>query len=181
MRELWKPIPNYEGFYEVSDHGRVRSLDREIHVTPTVKAAFTSHRKGRVLRQIVGSHGYLAVYLSRDGKVDTVTVHRLVAHVFHGPPPDPSDEAAHLDGDRCRNVPSNLAWVSRKENEAHKLAHGTLLRGEACPWAKLTPSQVDEIRTRCRRGEIQRLIAAEYGVSQSTVSLINLGKNWRAA
>jgi hypothetical protein len=84
-------------------------------------------------------------------------------------------ECCHNDGNPNNNHLSNLRWDTSKNNHADKVRHGTTNRGERCGTAKLTQSQVDEIR---QDNRLQRLIAADYGVHQNTISRIKNGKRW---
>ena len=110
MIEEWRPIVGYEGLYEVSSYGRVRSLDMY------VKARYGNYRlhKGKVLSP-GEKNGYLFVNLSCNGKHNTITVHRLVAQVFL-PNPDNLPEVNHKDEDKTNNNADNLEWCDRKYN-----------------------------------------------------------------
>ena len=101
----------HEGRYEVSDQGRVRSLDRIIDC-PGPKPHRRSH-KGRILRAADDGHGYQSVTL--DWKRGAVMIHKLVLEAFVGPKPE-GCEARHLDDVRSNNVLSNLAWGTQSEN-----------------------------------------------------------------
>ena len=122
--EIWKPVPGYEGLYEVSSHGRVRSLDRRERITGP-KAGFR-WRRGRMIRLFtMPSTGYLCVRLSRDGKVATRSVHSLVLEAFAGLCP-PGQEACHGPGGQQDNRwPENLRWGTRSENTLDQIAQGT--------------------------------------------------------
>lgn len=108
-------------------------------------------------------------------------MHRYVCMAFHGLPPTPKHEAAHVDGQSLNNVPGNLAWKTRAENEADKNIHGTanryvLPRGEAHCRAKITRA----IAKRIRRSKSEAVVlAARYGISTSTVRRIIRGELWR--
>lgn len=112
----WRPIPGYEGSYEVSDLGEVRSLDR---LTDRGR-----NWRGRVMSPAPMPSGYQIVTLWRDGKQRTALVHRLVLEAFVGPPA-PGQEVRHYDGNPANNALENLAWGTHAENEADKIAHGT--------------------------------------------------------
>lgn len=114
--EKWLPIPGYEGAYEVSDLGRVRSLDRI--------SAQGRPIKGRVLSQMTGSSGYQQVNLHRDRKQATHHVHRLVLLAFVGPGGEDM-QGRHLNGDRSDNTLANLAWGTQLENMQDQREHGT--------------------------------------------------------
>lgn len=121
MTEQWLPVPGYEGYYEVSDHGRVRSLPRAVQYT----GRGTWRLRGRMLTlQSSRKSPYLRVPLSRGGKVVTTLVHRLVLETFVGPCP-PGMECCHNDGNPCNNPVSNLRWDTRTANSLDAVRHGT--------------------------------------------------------
>lgn len=90
-------------------------------------------------------------------------------------------DCAHLDGDPHNNAASNLKWVTKRENEFHKIAHGTSIRGERCHNAKLTEDEVRDIRYLLSddppRGMGSEL-ARKYGVNKCTISAIKKGRLW---
>ena len=137
--ERWLPMAGYESLYEVSDLGRVRSLDR---ISRTIQGAFRRHR-GRILRPRTGPRGYSHVTLYRAGpdpvrKRQTVqTVHVLVLEAFGGPRPGPTYEGRHLDGNPDNNALVNLAWGTRQENWEDRRRHGR---------------DVYSAKTHCKRG-----------------------------
>jgi hypothetical protein len=121
--------------------------------------------------------GYARVNLSVAGKKMKNAVHTLLARTFTSEPC--GDEVIrHLDGNRQNNSLGNLRWGTVRENAADTVFHGSL-RGERNPRAKLSVAQVMEIKNRISQGESQSNLAAEYGVSKSTVNAINIGDNWR--
>jgi predicted XRE-type DNA-binding protein len=105
-------------------------------------------------------------------------VHRLVCEAFHGPCPD-GMHCRHLDGSRANNTPSNLCWGTKAENEADKLRHGTLLKGEDVGGSILTTEIVIEARERAARGEVPQDLAAEYGVNAHTLTDAIMGRRWK--
>ena len=121
MEEIWKPIPEYEGKYEVSNAGRVRSLDRSVWCHGQTKAGYFSHKKGRELRPGLASTGYPCVVLWRG---NTQKVHVLVALAFLGPCPV-GCEVRHIDGSRDNPRADNLQYGTRKENIEDSKLHGT--------------------------------------------------------
>lgn len=114
--ERWLPVAGYEGCYEVSDLGRVRSLPR---VTSDGRRI-----AGRILTLGHAKHGYPTANLWTDGRYRTRTVHALVAEAFIGPAPE-GTEVRHLDGNPVHCVPSNLAYGTHAENMQDTLRHGT--------------------------------------------------------
>ena len=107
--EIWRPIVGYEGLYEVSSYGRVRSLDRY------VKGKSYRLHKGKVLSPGKNSRGYLSIVLSYNGKHKVITVHRLVAEAFL-PNPDNLPEINHKDEDKTNNRVDNLEFCDHKYN-----------------------------------------------------------------
>jgi hypothetical protein len=105
--EVWKPIPEFEGDYEASNYGRVRSLKRALPY---------------MLKQ--RHHRYMNVMISMYGKYRPHLVHRLVLMAFVGPPPQPDMHACHIDGDPTNNRLENLYWGTAKENAADMRRHG---------------------------------------------------------
>ena len=105
--EIWKPIVGYEGLYEVSSYGRVRSLDKY--------DSRNCFRKGKVLSPFKDRYGYLSVVLSCNGKCKTINVHRLVAKAFL-PNPDNLPQVNHKNEDKSDNRVDNLEWCDSKYN-----------------------------------------------------------------
>lgn len=138
--EVWKPVCGYEGKYEVSDHGQVRSLDRLDTAGRPVR--------GRIMKASTGSSGYKQVDLSGTGGAATKHVHRLVLEAFVGACPD-GMEACHGDGGAVDNRLANLRWDSRSENMIDRTRHGTdrnvakqsCARGHDLMPSNLVPSQ----------------------------------------
>lgn len=108
MSEEWRPVAGFEGKYEVSSLGRVRSLFRD----PPLVLAQTRHARW----------GHHRVGLHRAGKQVTINVHRLVARAFIGEPTGPL--VRHIDGDPSNNTPSNLAYGTSTDNNRDTVRHG---------------------------------------------------------
>ena len=111
MIEEWRPIEGYEGLYEVSNTGQVRSLDRYVK---TCYEAYKLH-KGKILSPAKDKNGYLKVHLCCNGKHNIIRVHRLVALTFL-PNPDNLPEVNHKDEVKTNNNVDNLEWCDRKYN-----------------------------------------------------------------
>lgn len=117
---LWASVPGYEGFYEVSNFGDVRSLTRCV--------PYGRHKcmvyKGRDLKQFISS-GYLSVKLAKAGVTKTRYIHELVLLAFEGerPSSDERSEIRHLDGDKTNNCLSNLKYGTTRENAADRALH----------------------------------------------------------
>lgn len=171
--ERWLPVAGYEGLYEVSDQGRVRSLPRL-----ATCGRYQGKRRvpGGVMSGSRHAFGYSMVILcAGDGTRKCYTVHGLVLTAFVGPRPEGA-ECRHLDGDPRNSRLSNLAWGSHRENEADKWEHGTRGVGSRSTAPKLTEADVVAIRKDQRT---QREIAKAYGITQSNVSCIKLRKSWK--
>ena len=119
MPEIWKPVVGYEGPYEVSDRGKVRSLDR----TVIYKTGQTRHFKGQPLK-LKPHHGYWRVELNRNGKCACFRVHRLVLAAFVGPLPE-GKEVCHNNGNPGDNRLENLRYGTKSENQRDRIKHGT--------------------------------------------------------
>ena len=156
--EEWRPVRGFEGIYEVSDQGRVRSLDRIL--------SDGRRWRGRIMRtQIVDRYEQLV--LARNGQTAR-TAHGLVLEAFRGERPA-GMEVCHGNGDPTDNRLENLRWDTPKNNAADREAHGRTAKSERNGSAKLTPDEVRSIRECISKGETQRQVAERYGVSQSTV------------
>lgn len=176
--ERWLPVVGYEGLYEVSDHGRVKSLARSV-----------ADRGGRrevcerILKPDIKRKGHLAVTLCDAGVNKPCRVHRhvhrLVLEAFIGPCPDGMEACHFPDRDPANNLLANLRWDTRQANTDDRTAHGTQPRGERNGRAKLDVGKVREIRERIIAGESLRKIAAVYRVSQKTISDIKAGEIWK--
>lgn len=120
--ENWKDIVGFEGIYQVSDEGRVRSLDRIDNIG-------VAH-KGKILANQKRSKGYLCVHLSKDGKSKWLSVHRLVAEVFVKKTDTAQTIVNHIDNNPSNNFSSNLEWTTYKGNMQWASVQG---RMKGCP------------------------------------------------
>lgn len=173
--ETWKAVPGFEGLYEVSDLGRVRSLDRTIETDCRWGGRITRRYRGQILKETkIDGYAHLTLYSPSGDR--TAEVHVLVAAAFLGPRPA-GQEVCHNGGYGLNNALRNLRYDTIRNNHADKKQHGTYLYGEKHHLAKLTEDDVRRIRL--RRGERLQDIADDFGVSRSLVSLIHLRKAWR--
>lgn len=143
-KEIWKPIKDYEGLYEVSNFGVVRSLDRTLIVNRLGKKV---HRKikGTNLKT-TKTTGYHIVSLCKNSVLKTGLLHRIIAEAFI-PNPKGKPQVNHIDNNRRNNIVSNLEWVTRSENIQHAVKQNRMMNGERIWQAKLTEDDVREIRT----------------------------------
>lgn len=174
MQEIWKPIAGYEGLYEVSSLGRIRSLDR-VSVHSDGKS---TRRTGRLLSPSLRA-GYPFVCLAKGGKSEQIHIHRLVAAAFCHKP-DGCDVVNHRDGVKTNNVHANLEWTTPQGNSRHAYESGLSVapRGSKAGAAKLTEQDVIDIRLALASGEYGTSLAKKYGVHVMTISAIRNGRNW---
>jgi hypothetical protein len=144
--EIWKPVVGWEGLYEISSMGRIRS------VTRTDPAGIKSGHRGRVLKPTRCPNGYYYVHLSRSARVTTCALHPLVLLAFVGPRAE-GMEACHDNGIRTDNRLANLRWGSRADNANDAVVHGTAYMGQRHHWSCLSAEEVKEIRRAFSRGE----------------------------
>lgn len=179
MSVIWKAIAGYEGFYEVSNDGRVRSLDRLINNGRTGKGA-RKFLKGRELKaHSVGKGKYLAVGLHKNAVIRQAYIHKLVFDAFVSNP-DSLPEINHKDGIKTNNKDSNLEPSTRLENVRHAIRHGLCnsLIGEKNIQAKLTEEQVLHARLLFSTGLSQTTISALTAIPIANVHCIVRRKSW---
>lgn len=133
-------------------------------------------QRGRLLKPDL-NWAYPKVSLCRNPGRRRATVHELVLLAFVGPRP-PGEECRHLDGCRANNHLSNLRWGTRLENAADKTRHGVMAKGSGHGMAKLTETEVREIRIRHAKGETQTALAEVFGLSRGHVSDLVNRKTW---
>ncbi|MGV1944834.1 MULTISPECIES: NUMOD4 motif-containing HNH endonuclease [unclassified Agrobacterium] len=122
MQEIWKDISGYEGLYQVSDFGRVKSLGRIIHVESLIKGSHKRVKPVRIMKGIPDKDGYLQVNLFDENSVRTTRkVHQLVIKQFLGEPPVEGMVPDHKNGVRSDNRLTNLRWLTESQN--HILKH----------------------------------------------------------
>lgn len=162
--------------YAIDENGTVLS----ICLKGSNKYTVLSWSKARCAAICKDNHGYKLVVLhgGETGKKRTAHIHALVLEVFVGPRPD-GLECRHIDGNKLNNHISNLAWGTRIENEQDKFSHGTSSRGEGNASAKLTNTDVLDIRKRVANGERYHSIADAFNVSIASICLIANRNTWK--
>lgn len=166
--EEWRPVVGFEGLFEVSSHGRVRSLDRWVANNPNGGQRLI---KGRILRGSLDKAGYRSYGLVVKQIEHRRRAHVFVAEAFIGPRPDGAC-IRHLDDDRTNNHVTNLAYGTHAENAADAMRNGRIPLGKDRHGTKLTDEDVRAIR---RSTEVQRIVAERYGLTQAYVSEIRRG------
>lgn len=175
--EIFKDIIGYDGFYQVSNFGRIKSLEREIPARKgQFKPIFISQK---ILENVKNSEGYLQVTLCKYKVKENITVHRLVAISFI-PNPENKPFVNHLDGDKTNDFDWNLEWSTSQENclHAHKTGLQISYSGESCNLSKLTEKEVLEIRSLYKKLS-EEDIAFKFNVTASTINRIQNKKTWK--
>jgi hypothetical protein len=171
MEEIWKDVLGYEGTYQVSSMGRVKSLPR--HVMHAKLG--TRFLKGRIMNPGVHSFGYPFCNLFRNGKSRMNYVHTMVLEAFVGKRPD-GMICCHNDGNPSNSTLGNLRWGTPAENNEDMALHGTRLVGMRQPNSKLSDQQVLEIRaSTMTTASLARLLS----VSESTVRKVRKVRAWK--
>ena len=165
--ERWEQIPNYEGWYDISDFGRVKRVKASMGAVV-----------GRILKQQINQHGYYMSHLSKKNEDRLLATHRLVILAFVGPCPD-GKQVNHIDGDKTNNRVDNLEYVTPSENIRHAYRMGLASnQGERSSGNKLIEDNVHEIRRLLLKGYTRRAIAPLFNVSHQTITDISTGKSW---
>lgn len=184
MQEEWRLCREAKGLLEVSNIGRVRSVDRVLEIAGRNRLGhsqgnFRAKQPGKVLSQCVARNGYYEVAQMADGKRRKFRVHRLVATAFV-PGYFVDAHVDHLDGDKLNNRADNLEWVTVSENTRRQWATGLVdLRGDAHPTSKLTKEQAAAVKLLAEHGFPGSLIGEWFGVKRATVYAIKAGGRWR--
>ncbi len=171
MDEIWRQITGYEGRYDVSTTGRLRSW------VPWVRG---NRKTPWLVNGYPNTSGHLRVMLfDGSGGHRSLYIHRLVLLTFMGDPPPGKPQCAHLDGNPKNNRLNNLIWASAVENASHKLLHGTHSKmGEQCNLSRFKESDVLLIRKLYADGEAVQILAKKYGVFYMTIKKIVTRRSW---
>lgn len=176
MQEQWKTISGYKDYYEISDRGNVRSLDR---VIPHERFG-TCKRKGVELKKTDSGYGYFKVSLFCEGNLDSRFVHKLVADAFLPPRSIGFQCVRHKNSVRTDNSATNLEWCAfydgpnydiETEKDGKKSPH--------YPFCKLTEDDVYEIRSLWSAGRSCSDLSKKFNISMSNVSQITNRKTWK--
>ena len=156
MPEIWRSVPGYEGYYEVSDRGNVRSLDRYV----ARRDGTWRFIRGQSRTPTVSPDGHLRVSPSKDNVPELRAVHRLVLEAFIGPCPD-GMECCHRDDNKLNNNLSNLRWDTHRanlEDYARNFGFSPFLTGARVSFCRhgheYTSQNTYEIKT--PKGEVRR-------------------------
>jgi hypothetical protein len=164
MTETWKPVVGYEGLYEISDCGNIRTLYKN---------------PPRLLKPGTGTSGYRYVQLTKDGTYLPKQIHRLVVEAFLGEIPD---EVNHKNGIKTDNRLENLEKATRSENILHRVRvlgiRPIINRGEDSGNAKFTETQIRTIRRMYKNGYSYSQVAAQFGCTKSAICHIVKRRSW---
>ena len=159
--EFWRDIPGYEGYYQASTFGNIRSLDRSVTQKSRWGSDFTRKMKGKVFT--FKPHSTDADYYSVRFNNKKISVHTLILLTFKGPMPENCDVVRHKDGDPFNNRLDNLLYGTYRENEIDIYRQGKIK-------GKLTINQVIEIRKLFNTNLSLAAIGRLYGVHRRTIS-----------
>jgi len=166
MQEIWKDIRGYEGRYQVSSAGKVKSLDTTTLTINKQKRFY----KGKIITPSIGSAGYFVVNLRSNAKTKQFKVHRLVIEAFIG-----YSElfVNHKDLNKLNNSIENLEYVTNAENLLHAFKNGVKV-GKTI----LNADQREKIRLMRKSGFLLKTIAKKFNVSESAISEVARGTTW---
>jgi hypothetical protein len=171
--EIWKEIKDYEGLYDISNLGRVKSLAKYVNNSKGT----LNYNKERILCN-VKKNGYYKIKLCKEGKIKTLLVHRLIAIAFI-PNLENKPFINHINGIRDDNRIKNLEWCTPKENSTHAVRIGLSdYKGEKNHKSKLTEDNILEIR-KIGKTKYYKDIAIDFNISPSTVGSILNNKTWK--
>lgn len=175
MKEEWREIKGYEGYYEVSNIGNIRSMERYVNS----KNKSIALKKAKSIN--MSKRGaYISVKLSKENKEKTFSVHRLVALMFI-PNPENKLEVNHIDGNKMNNFVGNLEWCTRSENGLHSYKNGLQSgrKGSKHHFTNLREYDIIQMFFDLNKGLTKREISIKYGLSYSNICKILRGKTWR--
>ncbi len=189
QEEVWKDVVGYEGIYQISNTGRVKSLARTVEYwNPRWGCMVSRVIEEKLLTPCNNQFGYPVVHLrnSSKGKSHKLLVHRMMAIAFI-PNPDSKPAINHMNGCKTDYNLGNLEWVTNKENTQHAIAMGLVvppknlspMRGEGHWGSKLTVVQVKGIREMRNSGYTYKDIATVYGIHWVTVGKICRKVLWK--
>lgn len=174
--KVWKNVKGFEGFYQVSNEGDVRSLDRLIDGGGTQNKR---KLKGVLLKGGVSNSGYVKFTLTNSGKMKYYSGHRLVALNFI-PNPNNYEQVNHIDGDKLNNNVNNLEWCDSFYNMKHAEDLGLVNnKGTNSPNNKYSEAQIIEVKKLLQEGYSSVKIARMTGVNRTTVYRVRTKKQWK--
>ena len=171
MSEHWLPVVGFEGLYEVSDLGRIRSIDRIVSSGKQWRGRIRRAYRSKADRR-------LSIVLYRASRPTTRRVHRLVLEAFCGLCPEGMEACHYPDNDPSNCRLDNLRWDTPISNHADKIVHGTTNRGERHGMSWLIATDIERIFDLRRHGCTQQQISNWLGPHRATVSKVLRGERW---
>ena len=184
LGEQWRDISDFEGYYQISNMGRVKSLGRIVSRRPSVlklKTRIRKYYKRPSKKNCPGCQMYASYILNKDGEKYVFSGHRLVAKAFL-PNPLNLPEVNHIDNNGLNNCVTNLEWVTSQENSLHAIRIGVKkvsFVGESSGSSFLRNEQVLEMIHLRRSGWMLKDLSRRYSMSMSAISAICNGKTWK--
>lgn len=182
MEEIWKDIVGYEGLYQISNLGNVKSLNKTVNTNNQYNRKSKRKLKCKILKQRI-LREYYCVGLTKNNKQKTKLIHRLVAETFL----DNSNNypvVNHKDGNKLNNNVNNLEFVTYKENSLHSIY---VLNNKLPPvhkkennhFSKHSEKEINELRKKRNLGYTLKQLSIEYGYTISHISNICKYKSWK--
>jgi HNH endonuclease len=178
MHTKWRIIPSYPD-YAASNLGSIKRVTPHKNSTRAI---------GEIKQRVSKATGYCLVTLmkpdaaiitERSKKYRPLLVNWLVCEAFHGKCPDGKTDAAHHDGIKTNNTPSNLSWKTAAENTEDKVRHGTITQGTKCYNAKLADDVVRDIRAKRQDGWSWNRLVDYFGVSKRSIRNVCSVTSWK--
>ena len=183
MEEIWKPVDGFEGYYEISNLGNLRSVDKYIRVCRG--KGHIKHLPSKILSPSINNSGYKIYALYKPGsKLVCKTIHRMVATAFIPNPRNLSD-VNHIDENKNNNSVDNLEWVSHKENVIHsKSRRSSILKGRRLTYDQMCiryfmrqaiPFKFKDVKFFIYKGEVfdsREDISLYYNKTRAWVSIL---------
>jgi len=173
--EIWKDVIEFNGCYQVSSLGRIKSKDRIVIKKHNSGKMMRQFYKGRMLSGTPQKYGHISVHLGFEGRKYGRSLHRLILETFSGKAPH-GCECCHNNGISSDNRIENLRWDTHTENNKDRKKHGMYAVGEKHAMAKLTEEQALEIKY-CGMSPIKA--SRKFNIGLSTIHRIRNGESWR--